>query len=306
MPAHIETHEIRVFRTVYEEGGFGKAADKLFVTQSAVSQTIAGLERKLDSPLMERNPLKLTEAGLRLLEYAELVLGEEKRALTDIENIKHGTLSTLPSAISGTVNLLFGDELVSRFLESSPLSRLKLGVLPSRQIIAAVRSDLWELGFGPFQQQMPPIFDTLALFTDTRKLMIARHHPNYEALREDPERLARQVPLIVSHLDDPDMRPAIDKLRDSFGTIWEVSDMGLRIELVARGLGMSYLDERLLASQPRCADLAALDSLAFANIPLTFGLYYRKKKPLGAGSKQFIDLCRAFDFDGGTADYSGS
>ena len=303
MPAHIETNEIRVFRAVYEEGGFQRAADKLFVTQSAVSQTIANLEKKLDTLLLERNPLKLTESGVRLLEYAELVLGEERNVLTDIDNIKHGTLSTLLIAMSGTVNLLFGERLTSRFLRRSPLTRLKLNVLPSRQMIAAVRSDLWELGFGPFQQQMPPMFETRPLFEDTRKLVISRNHANYDALKDDPEQLAREVPLIVSHLDDPDMRPAIDKLRDSFGTIWEVNDMSLRIALVAEGLAMSYLDDRLLKHEPRCASLTALDSLAFANIPLTFGLYYLKKKPLGAGSQQFIELCEAFDYSAG---YSGN
>ena len=49
MPLHIETHEIRVFKAVYEHNGFKKAADTLFVTQSAVSQTIANLEHKLGS-----------------------------------------------------------------------------------------------------------------------------------------------------------------------------------------------------------------------------------------------------------------
>ena len=65
MPLHIETHEIRVFKAVYQENGFKKAADKLFVTQSAISQTISNLEKKLDTLLLERNPLKLTEAGIR-------------------------------------------------------------------------------------------------------------------------------------------------------------------------------------------------------------------------------------------------
>ncbi|XOV89933.1 MAG: LysR family transcriptional regulator [Pseudomonadota bacterium] len=296
MPAHIETHEIRVFRAVFEEGGFKRAADKLFVTQSAVSQTISNLEKKLDSILLERNPLKLTEAGVRLLEYAEVVLGEERNVLADINNIKQGTLSTLLLAISGTVNLLFGNTLVTRFCEFSPLTRLKLSVLPSRQIISAIRSDLWELGFGPFQQQMPPIFDTLPLFTDTRKLVISKHHPHYTSLIRDPEKLAREVPLIVSHLDDPDMRPAIDKLRDSFGTIWEVSDMGLRLNLVAGGQGMSFLDSRVLAQVPVADTLVEIDTLAFASIPLTFGLYYRRKKSLSTGSQKFIELCRGFEF----------
>ena len=43
---HLETHEIRVFKTVCETGGFKSAADRLYVTQSAVSQAIANLERK--------------------------------------------------------------------------------------------------------------------------------------------------------------------------------------------------------------------------------------------------------------------
>ena len=95
MPLHIETQEIRVFKAIYDENGFKRAADKLFVTQSAVSQTLANLERKLETILMERNPLKLTEPGIRFLNYAEAVLGEEQGVLTDINNIKNGILSTL-------------------------------------------------------------------------------------------------------------------------------------------------------------------------------------------------------------------
>lgn len=297
MPTHIETHEIRVFRTVYEENGFKKAADKLFVTQSAVSQTIANLEKKLDTVLLERNPLKLTEAGIRLLNYAEAVLAEEENVLTDINNIKHGILSTLLLAMNATVNALYGRQLMKAYCDDSPLTRLKINVMPSRQIISAITSDLWELGFGPFQQQMPPLFDTIPLFRDERKLMISNDHPKYAQLDGDPELLARSIPLIVSHLDDPDMRPAIDKLRNSFGTIWEVNDIDLRIDLVRDGLGMSYLDQRLARAREDCRNLATLDSLAFASMPLTFGIYYHKRKHLSVGALAFIELCRQFDFD---------
>ena len=75
-------------------------------------------------------------------------------------------------------------------------------------------SDLWVVGFGPFQQNMPVQLELVPLFEDTRSLNIGNNHPDFEALRDDPEKLARQVPLIVSYLDDPDMRPAIDKLRN--------------------------------------------------------------------------------------------
>ena len=148
MPLHIETQEIRVFKAVYEENGFKKAADKLFVTQSAVSQTISNLEKKLDTLLLQRNPLKLTETGIRLLNYAEAVLAEEDNLLTDINNINNGILSTLLIAMNSTVNSLYGSELVGKYCDESPLTRIKLNVMPSRQIITAIASDLWELGFG--------------------------------------------------------------------------------------------------------------------------------------------------------------
>ena len=297
MPVHIETHEIRVFKAVYDEGGFKKAADKLFVTQSAVSQTIANLERKLDTLLLERNPLKLTEAGIRLLNYAEAVLNEEDTVLSDIRNIKNGILSTLTLAMNSTVNACFGPALVSAYCRESPLTRIKINVMPSRQIISAVGSDLWELGLGPFQQEMPAHFQTLALFQDVRQLMISRHHPAFAEVRDAPQQLLQRVPLIVSHLDDPDMRPAIDKLRDAFGTIWEVTDINLRINLVAQGLGMSYLDRRLVSASADCKDLVALDALPFANIPLTFGIFHRKRKQLSTGALRFIDVCQEFEFD---------
>jgi DNA-binding transcriptional LysR family regulator len=45
----IERNEIRTFSAVIEEGGFGRAAERLNVSQSAVSQTIANLEHKLNA-----------------------------------------------------------------------------------------------------------------------------------------------------------------------------------------------------------------------------------------------------------------
>jgi hypothetical protein len=76
------------------------------------------------------------------------------------------------------------------------------------------------------------------------------------------------------------MRPAIDKLRDSFGTIWEVSNQSLRIDLVSRGLGRTYLDQRLARTNNLCRNSKALEFVSFSKIPLTFGLFHRKEKQL--------------------------
>ncbi len=296
MSIHVETQEIRVFKAVYEENGFQRAADKLFVTQSAVSQTISNLEKKLNTRLLERNPLKLTETGIRLLNYAQSVLSEEDLLLSDIKNINHGILSTLQLAINSTVNSLYGSELLASYCIESPLTRIRLSVVPSRQIISGVASDQWELGFGPFQKSMPDIITTIPQFEDERVLMISRHHARYAEIVKNGEKILRDIPLIVSHLDDPDMRPAIDKLRNSFGTIWEINDLSLRMNMVIHGLGMTYLDSRLIKDNAMCADLVALEFVSFAKIPLTFGLFHRKKKLLSVGTLKFIEQCTAMNF----------
>ncbi|MDK1022909.1 MAG: LysR family transcriptional regulator [Gammaproteobacteria bacterium] len=297
MPTHIETQEIRAFKTVWEESGFSKAAEKLHVTQSAVSQTISNLEKKLNTLLIERtNPLALTESGMRFLNYAELAVKEETNVLTDITHIRNGILSTLVLALNNTVSRLYANDLLNKYYTLNPLTGLKVDVMPSRQIISAVASDLWELGFGPFQQLMPDYFDVMPLFEDTRKLVVSQKHPQLAELQSNPQASIQKVPLIVSHLDDPDLRPALDKLRNTFGTIWEVNDLKLRIKLISQGMGISYLDGKLLDDHPDCADFVALAALPFSEIPLTFGLFNRRGKHLSTGARQFIEICNDYEF----------
>ncbi len=297
MAIHLDTQEMRVFKAVCESGGFKKAADRLYITQSAVSQSVASLERKLGALLIERGkPLLLTESGRRLLSYAERSLEEEHNVLTDIGNIRQGVASSLEIAMSGTVSQLYGIELLDDYCDSNPLTRLKVDVMPSRKIIQGVLSDSLELGFGPFQHQMPNVLETIPLFTESRKLIINRSHPRLEALLADPESCIQDIPLMVSHLEDPDVRPAIEKLRNAFGTIWEISNLGLRLNMVSRNIGMCYVDERVLAANAICADFVKLPGLGFSEIQLNFGLYYRKRRALSTGARQFIDICRSYRF----------
>ena len=295
---HLETQEVRVFKTVCDTGGFKSAADKLFVTQSAISQAVANLERKLGTLLIERGkPIALTESGLRLLAYANVLIHEEHEVLTDIADIRQGVASTLEIAMSGSVSQLFGNELLEDYCDSNPLTRLKVDVMPSRKIIQGVLADTLELGFGPFQQQMPSLLETVALFRERRKLVINKQHPALARLLADTEGGLQEIPLMVSHLEDPDVRPAIEKLRNEFGTIWEISNLSLRLNMVSKNIGMCYVDERVLQSNAVCANFVQLEGLSFSDIDLTFGLYYRKRRTLSTGANQFIDICKSFEFD---------
>ena len=92
-------------------------------------------------------------------------------------DIKNGILGNLLLATSSAVNLLFGEALITAFLNDSPMTRLKINVMPSRQINPGVEADLWELALGPFQQTMPDQFETVPLFRIHENWLLASTIP---------------------------------------------------------------------------------------------------------------------------------
>ena len=89
MALHLEVRHLKLVETVAKEGGLTKAANRLHVTQSALSHQLRDIEDKLGTPLFLRlnKKMMLTHAGERLLSSAPAVLDELKRAEEDIRQI---------------------------------------------------------------------------------------------------------------------------------------------------------------------------------------------------------------------------
>jgi DNA-binding transcriptional LysR family regulator len=286
----IERHEMRCFQAVIDAGGFSRAAERLDLSQSAVSQAIANLEHRLGAVLLQRGtPPQLTEAGLRLMRFVEATLNEERETLADIARIKSGEMSTLSLAIAPSANAYVGISLLKEFSERSPLTRLKVVVAPSREIVYGVTEGRWELGFGPFPHNLPAQFALHACFGETRRLMIAVDHPSRPALLRDPTGTLRRVPLLTSYLDDQARRPSGERLRDAFASVWEVSHMELRLALVIDGKGVTYVSDLV---QPIPSQLALVEGLPFSSIERQVGVYHQKHQPLSQAGAKFLALCR--------------
>ncbi|MGI9325959.1 MAG: LysR family transcriptional regulator [Pseudomonadales bacterium] len=286
----IERHEIRIFSAVVEEAGFSRAAERLNISQSAVSQAVANLEHKLGAVLLVRKQQpELTEAGNRLFRYAQMVLKEERAALEDIAQIRTGALSTLSLAVNSMVNRYFAPALLLEFCDQNPLTRLKLDVAPSKEIIYGVDDDRWELGFGPFQKQMPGHFVSRPYLSEQRVLVVHEHHPKFEALGQDPGKTLAEVTLLTSYLDDAVAKSGGGaRLRDAFQGVWEVTNLRLRLALAEAGKGVTYLSDHLLKD---LAGFHAIAKLEHSTIHREVGVYYKKHKPLTEGAKRFLAIC---------------
>lgn len=103
--SELNFHHLRYFWAVAHEGSLTRAAERLFVSQSAVSVQIKKLEQQLGHALFERQGrgLLLTEAGSIALEYADAVfrLGDEMLGTLDVQGgearrvLRVGALATL-------------------------------------------------------------------------------------------------------------------------------------------------------------------------------------------------------------------
>src|SRR3954471_2704355 len=93
----IDVRRLRVFTEVAARGSFSAAGEALLLTQSAVSQHVAALERELGMTLVERGtrPVQLTEAGFALTRHATGIfarLDGAEQELGEIAGRRHGRL----------------------------------------------------------------------------------------------------------------------------------------------------------------------------------------------------------------------
>src|ERR1700680_44122 len=108
MNSLLDIDQLRTFLAIVETGSFTKAAEVVNKTQSAVSMQMKRLEERLERPIFARDgrASKLTEDGLRLLDYARRIVKlnvETIAAFSDAE-------------LSGRVRLGVPDDYADRYL----------------------------------------------------------------------------------------------------------------------------------------------------------------------------------------------
>lgn len=86
----MELRQIKYFLEIVRCASFGQAAERLHVTQPALSKSIRNLEQSLGVMLLERHPVGVvpTEYGKIFLDFASLITGEVDRALEEINQLK--------------------------------------------------------------------------------------------------------------------------------------------------------------------------------------------------------------------------
>jgi DNA-binding transcriptional LysR family regulator len=120
----LDLRHLVALKAIADQGSFGRAAERLGYTQSAVSQQIAALERIVGLRLIERpggpRPISLTEAGSILLRHAEAIEARLQAAKADMSALEAGDAGRLRVGTFQSVGAKIIPRLLRRFSESHP------------------------------------------------------------------------------------------------------------------------------------------------------------------------------------------
>jgi DNA-binding transcriptional LysR family regulator len=250
----MDTRQLAAFCAVVERRSFSQAAERLGVTQPAVSLQIRSLEQRLGRQLLDRSGRRVepTEAGLRLYASAQRVLQAEEQLLEELESDDEGVVTgTLELGASTGPGGSVMPVILCEFQERHPDVRVRLTVSDTQTVVAQVADRELELGIvGAGRRHRGVTFEPF--FRDEVVLAVPASHP-FAGKTVTLEQL-RGEPLIVMQEGAGVRQVLEDELRKT-GT--RVRDLDVRLELglqesvrsaVLAGHGVTFISRLAIES----------------------------------------------------------
>lgn len=190
----MELRQLRYFVAVAEELHFGRAAERLMIVQSAVSQQVRRLERELGVDLLDRSPrhVRLTQAGARFLPHAHAVLTAEQQAVASVADFaaRSGPFGEVLRIGTSTG---MGEHL-ERFLEAmsglAPETRIELSSGPTAARLEQVATGQLDVCFARGVEQGPDGVRLIPVWQDELVVALSARHPLAEQERVELRELA--------------------------------------------------------------------------------------------------------------------
>jgi len=170
---------LQVFLAVADTGSFSRAAERVFLTQPAISKRIAALEADLGTRLFDRigRGIHLTEAGQALLIRARTVLRELDDVRRSITNLSGTVAGELSMATSHHIGLHRLPPALKRFHDTYPGVRLDLRFMDSERACSAVAHGELELAVVTLPPQVSSPLRVEKIWDDPLDIVVNPQHP---------------------------------------------------------------------------------------------------------------------------------
>ncbi len=175
----MEPQNLRAFAEVAEAGSFSRAAERLHLTQPAVSKRVALLEQELATPLFDRigRQVSLTEAGKALLPHAHHIARALQAAEQSVRDLSGAVSGPLRLATSHHIGLHRLPPVLSAFKMAAPEVDIEIEFMDSEQAYDRVHRGTIELAVVTLSPAPDDRVVTLPLWRDQLLFMAGCNHP---------------------------------------------------------------------------------------------------------------------------------
>jgi len=242
----MELRQLRYFVAVAEEAHFGRAAQRLHMSQPPLSMQIKGLEAELGVELLNRSTrqVKLTDAGRVFLERSRAILGAVKEAQDAARGTEHGAQGQLHVGFISSATLSLLPPSIRLFRERFGGVELELKELTSAQQVDALYADEIEVGLvrlpmrAPSMRFEPVLEERLVVALPSGHALEKRDMVSLEAIAD--------LPLIFfTRQLIPGFHAQIVELFQRVGAFPRVAQHAVHLQtivgLVASGIGIAIL-----------------------------------------------------------------
>lgn len=177
MSAPLDIRQLRVFEAVARTGSFSRAARDVFLTQSAVSHSLAALEAELQTRLFERTgrQARLTQTGQLLLKRVHVILAEMAAARAEIVEITAWGRGRLRLGASATSCQYLVPTILRELRECFPQAELVIEPGDSPHCLEMLQANTIDLALMVAPPTQEPL-EQQALFQDELRFLVSSQH----------------------------------------------------------------------------------------------------------------------------------
>lgn len=293
-----DVHALRVFCAVAQNLSFTRAAETLFLTQSAVSHQVAALEKQLNAPLFERRgrTVALTPAGNVLYDRSQRVFAALDGAADAVRQAAQPGLGRLRIGASPTACQYLVPESLREFRECFPNYLLSITPGDSPAVAERVIDGSIDLGImiRPEQRERGGRLVYHELFEDVLGFLLAPLHPWARQGKVDRREIADQRMVLYSR-KSATFR-AVErwflKMKTPLRDPIELGSMEAIKELVKLGLGISVMAPWVARPELNQGSLVWLP-LPGGRVSRQWCVAVQAGKTLSLAEQTFIGLCRS-------------
>jgi DNA-binding transcriptional LysR family regulator len=283
---------LQAFLAVAETGSFSRGAERIYLTQPAISKRIAALEKTVDARLFDRigRRVQLTEAGRALLERSRAILNDLEDAKRSLANLSGEIRGALSLATSHHIGLHRIPRTLKRFHARYPDVRLDLRFMDSEQACHAVVGGELELAVVTLPPTPIAQLRCEHVWHDPLDVVVAPSHP-LAAQRAIPVRTLLQYPAILPGPGTYTREIILKSLGTARGKVdvdMTTNYLEVLKMLVSIGLGWTALPRTMIDD-----DLKVVQIKNMKRIQRELGIVTHAKRTLSNAGDAMVRMIRA-------------